>query len=343
MTWFYEQGVDEGGSYAQVPGTSSSEAFRDVYRRCLPTFFLTARLANPTAQLILYTNRELSQATAVARLLRSQLDEAGVDVRVLPYISTPPSGWFDAWRNQFYVLDVLNHLATTKRSDSDAFVILDSDVVWTGAPAEPLWQAIDDVGCLSYDLGFPLATTENGLTAYELSAIGSVLTGLQLPPVSYQGGEIQALRGDMLDRVSQLSSQLWQLTHEMFARDEKPIREEAHLLSIVYATLSVAAGSANPFIKRCWTQTRTYVNLTGDETTLVLWHTPSEKRFGLKTIYRDLVAGRGELQDAGSGPLLTRYLSRRLGVPTSPLGKRIRDDSYRLLELAAQFGRRTRR
>jgi ABC-type amino acid transport substrate-binding protein len=317
-TWFYEQSSDEGGSYAQVRGDSSTQDFRDIYRRCIATFFASARRVNPDAELVLHLNSPWdSLSTRTAQEVGALLDRLGVRRVVLDYTYAPPPTWPDAWRNQFFVLDVLADLAEVL-ADDDVLVVLDSDVVWSGAGrVDDLWEAVAADGALTYRLDYTPDHVVNGCSRRALTELASSLgvdTGDRL--LGYSGGELVALRGDTCVSVIQTASRLWPLVQQK--RDDGVIEriEEAHLLSLCYADLGLATGGANAFLKRLWTQPLKHQNVESGDELLDLWHVPAEKRYGLRRLYRDLIASDDDLGSLPSAAYLT-LLKRRLGVPTN--------------------------
>lgn len=191
-TWFYENSVEEGGQYAQVRGSSSSEQFRDIYRRCVGVFFASARRANPAARLLLYSNApwgaRSSDADEVGRLLAA----LHVEQVVVSYSHVPPDSWPKAWRNQFFVFDVLRDLVQ-RYEPADLAVVLDSDVVWSGHNStELMWRHMAVDGLLTYDVGYAPDHVVNGLSRRMLTRMGEatgVLCLRQDNPIPYMGGE----------------------------------------------------------------------------------------------------------------------------------------------------------
>jgi len=258
------------------------------------------------------------------------LHDLDVELVIVPYHSRPPAGWAREWWNQFFVLDVLRDLATRTDLD-DCAVLLDSDVVWTGQNStESMWTALATDGSLTYDLGRDPESVQNGVTGIELGQLYTALTSEPIASISYTGGEIQGARGDVLRSISTTCDQQWEACRVRFERGESSVREEAHLLSIVYAILKLDFGSANPFIKRCWTQR--YRNVDGTEADLALWHLPAEKRFGLREIYEEIHAvGPIRWIDMHRSDFVD-HCGSHLGLPRSTARKRARDLYRRLHE-----------
>lgn len=319
IAWFYEQSAGEGGRYAQVRGDSSSESFRDVYRRCLAVFFATARRANPTAKLALYLNHPWRpEASREAGEIANLFANLGVEVRIIEYTSTPPSNWTPAWRNQFFILDVLSDLSR-KLQPQDVAVILDSDISWSGSSlTHEMWNSLEVEGFLSYVVGYPTEMSVNGFSGVEMAAFVENLTGHHVATVPYSGGEFVGVRGDICAQVVEVALPMWSQVLERFRTLGEPTIDEAHLLSMTYARLGLRTGGADRFVKRMWTQPFKYRNVTSEDLALPLWHVPAEKKYGLRRMYRSL----DRLLQSDNFLLHT---SRMLGVPTNPTQKVIRD------------------
>ena len=323
-TWFYEQGYAEGGTYHQIRGDSASEAFRDVYRRCVAVFFASARRANADAELRLYVNREWrNDASTVAAETSALLARLGVEIEVLNYAFAPPASWSDAWRNQFFVFDVLAALSR-RYSDLDCLICLDSDVVWTNnASTETMWEEVAQQGCVTYQVDYPFDEEINGISRQELSRIAaSFSSGVRLDEmIGYSGGEYIALRRDVCLRVVDTARHWWPEVMRRHEASEIVPTEEAHFLSCIYALLDLQVGTGDAYIKRIWTQVRQYRNVQVDDLDLALWHVPAEKRFGLLRLYRDLMARPGESWVDLPQELFVQTVGAYLGIPRSSVRK----------------------
>ena len=282
-TWLYLEGVDEGGRYPQVKGKSSSSSFHDIYKRCLVTFFLSAKSANPSARLILFSNLNLQNSNrTIDKKVINLLKNAGVEFLQLEYTFQPPARQKN-WRNQFFVLDVLQFLASDTDLN-DLCLVLDSDIVFSGIDsAGNFWEDLQKNGYLNM---IPIINRDeiiNGLSLNNLVDI-SLKLGHENKKIEYAGGEFIALRGDKLQEVNFIAKNQWLKYRELISNDEIPLMEEAHFLSIVYSALSFNFGDADKYIKRIWTQAFHYENRTNSDLHLIFWHLPAEKRFGIRRI-----------------------------------------------------------
>lgn len=329
-TWFYEQDPDEAGSYRQVRGDSSSEAFRDVYRRCVAVYFLTARMANPASELVLVLNRPWREdASRVAAEVSSILAQLGVIVRVQPYSYAPPTTWAPAWRNQFFVLDALDVL-TSMASARDLVLLLDSDVVWSGSDlTRAMWSRLERDESLTLHIDYDVDERVNGLTRQDVTSLARSL-GVHVESdvvIPYSGGEIVGLNASVATQLCARARELWPDLVVRVSRSSAPEMEEAHFLSMLYWDMEMPTGMARPYVKRLWTQPLRFRNTVPGDENLVLWHVPAEKRYGLRRLYAALTdLLRQQQTDA---PVMPRSdLAHYLGIPRNSPGKFVRDIGF---------------
>lgn len=331
-TWFYVQGSDEGGKFAQLREDSASEKFRDIYRRCIAVFFFTARRANPDARLILYLNQPWAASdTRIATEVGVLLDKLAVEQRVIPYLHEPPASFTESWRNQFFVIDVLHDLEAALGSD-DSVVVLDSDVVWTTrSRAQSFWEQLALNDFATYEVGYEASRPVNGLSIENLRGIAERIGTRYSARISYCGGEIVGASGSNLNRLSLESERVWSQLMALHSKDSLFAFEEAHVLSLAYASLGHEPGSCDAHIRRLWTQPFKPKNVTTDDLSLTLWHAPAEKKYGFMRVYRSLI--RGELNQFLSEPddLFISRIAGHLGIPKNSVSKFVRDTSRALL------------
>lgn len=326
-TWFYAEREGEESVYPQVGGRSSSTWFQAIYWRCVVDFFAASARVNPDAEHRLYTNVDVVpdiDGFDTAGFLAHH----GVQVVVLPYTSRPPAGWYPAWANQFYVLDVVAHLAETLAEPDTVGVLLDSDCVFTRS-ARPLVEAARQLGALTFDAQIGPDEDQNGLTPREMGRLYSELGGEYGdgadPIPAYVGGEIVAATRDLLQAITAEAQAVWPEMRRRHAEGLPKFNEEAHLLSYIYHRLGLAVGTADPFLDRMFTWFGLSTVRPGHED-LMIWHLPNEKRLGLRRLFR-------AVRDEGSwfwtlpptGDAWRQRLGRTLGVPERTPAKWIRD------------------
>jgi hypothetical protein len=319
-TWLYADAPDEESVYPQVGARSSSPEFQAVYWRCVGLFYVLARRSNPDASLVFFTNTD-ALPTVDGVDLEALLGRLGVEVEQVALTYAPPPTYHPAWRNQFYVLNLIERLAHRTAPDEVCF-LLDSDCLWI-RPADAFAGVVQRSGLASLVIPYPPDETINGLTRREMQALFADLSGAALgSPPPYLGGEVFAATGAAAARVAAELPALWPELMRRFRSGEPYFREEAHLLSYVYWKLGFEAGGADPFMRRIWT---TLVAGRGHDAQpadldLAVWHLPAEKRYGIHRLFGEVADLSSPLWTLEAGPDLRRHLARRLGVPRrSPL------------------------
>jgi hypothetical protein len=332
-TWLYAESVDDQSHYPQVvgKGAPSSASFQAVYWRCVALFFATSRRQNPGARHILYTNVD-AVPVVDGHDIAAVLSEWDVEVVRIPYTFQPPEGYFGTWRNQFYVFDVVRHLARSAGlRDDDVGVILDSDCFWV-RPADRPAASARRVRALTYDIGIPEDHKQNGLTPAEMGALYpdvAAALGLDMPvpeaPPPYIGGEIVAATGAFLRELDALAGPLWAELLRRHAAGLPKFNEEAHALSFLYYVLGVPDGTANPFVRRIWTMLRKGDDARRPDADLTLWHVPAEKRFGIPRLFAEAMKPQSAFWTVDPGEPFRRLVGRFLGVPRRSVRKLVLD------------------
>ena len=193
--------------------------------------------------------------------------------------------------------------------------------------------AIDAHGALTYELDFDEHAEQeaiNGLSRQGMARFLSRHGGPQLPATPYFGGEIYAARREVTRAIAARARTLWP---ELLAGAPDAPREEAHLLSIIYALEGIAPGTANAFIRRMWT-TFHHHNLAPADRDLAIWHLPAEKKTGFADLFRAIVANPAgdPRRDAAAMGLGAGDVARAMGWPRRHAAKFARDLSLKLRE-----------
>ncbi len=312
-TWLYADAPATESTYFAVGHHSSSPHFQAIYWRCVVVFFATSIRNNPTAHHRLYTNvpqPPMVDGFEVARFL----DTLGVEIVDLPFTHQPPDGYHPAWRNQFYLFDIVQHLAATSPADA-VLMVLDADCFWINA-ATLLCEDVQRQGLLSYDVELPLHVPENGLSRLDMKRLYEHLLQKPLadaPP--YVGGEFFAATGNATQQVAARMKALWQTQLRWFEEGKPKFNEEAQALSFIYYQLGFPAGTANRYIKRMWTPLFRTNNVRPEDYALTLWHVPAEKRYGIPRLFEAVRAPDSLFWSLPVGKDFAAYLGRFLGIP----------------------------
>lgn len=141
ITWFYAESKGDESFYPSVGGNTSSPEFQEVYWKCVYDFYYSALLTqhNDNTGYLFFTNVPTVSADIDGVDIRQFFSDNGIETVRLELTNKTPADWYGAWRNQFYLFDVLNHLKDIEGSH----LILDSDCL------------------IMKDLGGSLRTSEN--------------------------------------------------------------------------------------------------------------------------------------------------------------------------------------
>lgn len=325
-TWVHLDSASQESRYPQVAGRSSSSSFQRVYLRCVATFFATSVRNNPEARHVLFTNAAQFPAFDDFDLIQF-LDDLDVEITRLTSDYFPPREFYGAWRNQFYVFDIISYIASNAQPD-DRWLVLDSDCVWI-RDGRAIERAIGEHGLLTYLINYPVDWEVNGLTRLDMQEIYEDIgkQALVSPPL-YFGGEIYAATGSVSGKVARELDTLWHTTLSRFKQQKNYFREEAHALSYLYSNRGFPAGTANAYIKRMYTGLPfQYHTALGADYGLAVWHLPLEKKWGLKRLFDDVRRPTSEFWRIDIGRPFAEYLGHILGIPRRTTSKLIKDSA----------------
>ena len=287
-TWML---VDEehNASYFPQAGRllSADPRVQEIYWRCVAVFFsLLRRVCKDEFVLRLYTNvpPDLHDAGPAVQRLLSNLQ---VEVVQLSFTFNPPEGYYGAFRNQFYIFDILEKIAAESFNGSD--LVLDSDCICVRSPTE-LFGAIRREGALTLSAGIGLEQKINGLTRREMQEIFSDLGCPTTEQPEYLGGEFYGATAAMTRRFASLARPAFEECVRRFHAGKIKFNEEAHLLSYLYHVTGVSMFTADLYMRTVWTGLH-FRNGTEEDTQRPLLHLPTEKRFGFPKLY-DLIQDR---------------------------------------------------
>lgn len=328
-TWLFADSAEEETAHYQVRGRSSSREFQAIFWRCVAVFFATSSRQQSSARHVLFTNVEslpVVDGIEIAPLLES----LSVEIVRLPLTFATPPGYYHAWRNQFYVFDILRYLAANL-SDAEAAMVFDSDCVWISS-VDPMADALRRDGVLTYVVTYEPTWEINGLSRVGMSRIASELLGRELSdPLVYCGGELLAVTGAELRRLVPEVEAVWGSLLDRHSRGQPVFHEEGHTLSFLYHKLAYPVGNGDPYIRRVFTDSiGAHNNVSHHDHGLTVWHVPLEKRLGIRRLFADLRHPDSVFWSTRPGEGLTGYLGLQLGVPRTTLRKRARDVARRL-------------
>lgn len=325
-TWYVADDAENATFFPQIGRSSDTAEAKLIYWRCVLCFFASSIAVNPQSTHVFFTNTTLP---IIDGLDVSQiLNQWRVKVVYLPITYRLPVGRVQRWGNQFYILDVIRHLAEYGRHER--YVILDADCVWI-RPVSALERAIDRYGVLTYILGErEYGTTDliNGLSRQGMARFLGSVGGKPHDAIAYCGGEIFAAKQKEIDKLAGQIDAIWS---RVLAAEQDTPKEEAHLLSILYAMHGYEIGTANLFIKRIWTNLK-HNNVEISDLDLTIWHLPAEKRTGFHDLFLKLKAAQSDYRD----PLILGFrpdaYKLAMGIPRRNSSKLVRDLALKLRE-----------
>lgn len=320
-TWFVADQANEGTYFPQIGMRSDAPEAQAVYWRCIACFYASSLAVNPHARHVFFSNTSAPFVDGVD--LSALLDRWGIEVVQLPITYRLPKGAVSNWGNQFYIFDVLDYVAA--KGDSARTIVLDSDCIWL-QPVTAMEKAIDASGALGYFMGgdiYAQGEAINGLTRAQMADFLRRHGGPDRSSTPYYGGEIYAARQEVTERLAKRAKALWP---EVSTQVDGAPREEAHLLSILYALEEIDGETANPFIRRMWT-TFHHNNLLASDRALAIWHLPSEKKSGFAEMFKRiaLCSDLHPARDASAMGLDFATYSRTMGWPRRRPVKFFRD------------------
>lgn len=326
-TWIHVDSAAEESSYPQVGSRSASTPFQNTYWRCVATFFATASRADSAGlRRLLYTNSS-SLPTVDGLDLGSFLSGLGVEVKTLPFTYKPPDGYYPAWRNQFYVLDIVKDMPSI--AGAQRFVVLDSDCLIV-SDLGGLYSEIDDKGVLLLGNATNPDWRTNGLNAYEMKEVFEELDGVPMDHLPrYYDGELFAASRAGIEALAPDIDPVWATCLERHQAGKLKFNEEAHFLSYLYHRHRFTQHEPTRRVRRIWTQ-RPYSNTKASDIEIDIWHLPAEKTRGIRRVFDGVRRPHSWFWTLPSDSW-RKELAEMVGIGGRRPVKRIHDLRYRLI------------
>jgi hypothetical protein len=321
-TWLYADRPGESSTYYQVYGNSAEFKVQKIYWKAVCVYFASSKRTNPEAQHILFTNcEELPFVDGCS--VSDFLQKLKVEVVRLDLTYQTPKGFYGAWRNQFYIFDIIKYLSTNT-DDSSKFIVLDSDCIYHQS-SSPIFNALDKFGTLSYDINYPEDHTVNGLTRKDMKKVFEEVSGHKLDQTPhYFGGEFFASTGKEIKRMNVLAEKVWNENLSRYKEGKKKFNEEAHMLSYLYFILGYQGGTADSFIRRIWTYPF-MDNTKPEDFNLIAWHLPYEKNWGIKTLFPKVINPNSKFWAKPIGKDFSKYVAEKVGIKKNVYRNKVMD------------------
>lgn len=322
-TWLCADEKGEESIFPQTGQKSSSQSHQNIYWRCLLLFYATSKRFNKSEKHLLFTN--VKQLPVLdGRDLTAMLTDLGVEVIFTDFKYKTPKGYFGMFQNQFYEFSILEYIANNYQEDKDMFLITDSDCIFI-KKAQELFTEAERKGFLSFEDDCTEDLVIHGLSRKDMGALYADLLGRPVNEVpGYHLGEFFLAS---LKNVKTIFNGFLELWPELLRRYEAGLpkfNEEAHTLSYLYYKNGFQASPKRNLMKRIWTNPVFYRNVDPSDASLVLWHLPSEKTFGLADLYQALIKRTTDYGLSLSNKQYIDLVTETLAIPYLPFDKKLK-------------------
>jgi hypothetical protein len=277
------------------------------YYRAMAVAFASVRRWNPEMPLMLVTNEEPGGRFA------DELAKLDATIQLCSFEHRPPPGFSDQFAGSLFMLDAVRACA-----DQDT-VFIDPDVVCLRDLGPVIAEMGGAVGAMP--LNYPGTTAIGGLTLDQAAGLHSLLGEPLDGPVIHYGGESYIIPAAHAGAVSARAEAAWSFSLDRHRENLSRFPTEEHILS--YALRGVPTCSLRPHVRRIWTAA-TYRTIHGDESDVSIWHLPSEKSCGFRTLHRPATDPSSWFWTSPPDEFLER-VGRIMGVTSRTPGRWTRD------------------
>lgn len=274
-------------AFYHTPGNSpnfrtlSKSSKYHMYYRCMVVCYASIRRNHPDARLALFSNLELPEP------FRSQLVGLGVETLLIPANYVEDTGFSNTFPGCLFTLDVFDYLARHDGLGCETIVILDNDSVMLQPLTAVLMEIRTERSFHALDITKPVVHNNNGQSRASVTLAASMLTGRLIPvPLTFYGGEIYAFPSSHLPLLNEHIARFWSYMRETGKAHFDSNLTEEHVVSAALTMAGIPVQKANSWIRRIWTS-RYYSSVTGDESRLLIWHLPAEKKSGFARLYKE--------------------------------------------------------
>lgn len=284
ISWFFAEQEGNESSYMQINAKSTSGKFQKTYWKCILCFFYSSLRKNKNAKHILYTNiNNFPKIDGVDT--KKFFEKNNIEIRLKELSNQTPKDWYKAWRNQFYVFDILTDLSNIVKND-DAVIIVDSDCIINNN-LDNLFNEIRKLKAVCYEIKYRDDHNINGINIKQMGQLYKQFYG-EDKKIGYYGGEFIAVKGEIISRIVYEYHKLWNLNYLKYKNNQIKLNEEAHFLSIIYHKINVENSSGNHYIKRIWNGFN-YNNYEKKDKYLDIYHLPAQKVTGFSYFFKKIV------------------------------------------------------
>jgi hypothetical protein len=312
-TWLCVDIKGEESLFPQTGQLSSSQQHQNIYWRCLLLFYTTSRRFNKNEKHLLFTNtRHIPQLDGHS--VNGMLNKLDVEVIYTDFKYKTPNGYFEMFQNQFYEFSILEYITKNYKNKEDLFLIADSDCIFI-KPAHDLFSDASSKGFLSFEDGCTEELVIHGLSRKDMKLLYQDLLGYAIDEVpGYHLGEFFLASLKNVNIIFNGFLELWPEMMRRYKAGLPKFNEEAQTLSFLYYKNDFKASAKKTLMKRIWTNPVFYRNVDPLDTSLILWHLPSEKTFGLAKLY-NLLVKPGDFGARYTNKQYVLLVQQTLGIP----------------------------
>jgi len=273
--------------------------------------FATSIKNNADVRHILFTNAK--EIPDIGRFETARFfEENEIEVIRLPYTCKIPRNDYDCWGSTFFIFDILKHISENALA-GDIYTILDPDCVFVNSISKII-DFVDRYDILLYETGYAYNWDINGLTRLDMKQIYEEINGTTLaePPRAY-GGEWFGAKVKVIKDIVRIFNETRPVIDQRVQDGKKSFNTEEHFLNYIYQKLGLPSEHANQHIRRVWTGAD-YTNISGDEFSLDIWHTPAEKTSGIAALFEQIANPQSGFHRINSREQFATYLGSHLGI-----------------------------
>jgi hypothetical protein len=260
--------------------TLSERAKLDMYYRCMIVCYASLRRLYPSAQLALFTNRELPQP------FNGQLQSLQVATEICGARYVSDACFTNGFPGCLLTLDVIEQLASQSSGRFKLLVLLDSDCIARRRMPGMIETLRDTASVYAYEPGYPVTMVANGQSRASLTLALSYRLGRMIErPIPLYGGEFFALSAAVLPVLASRIEAFWCWMKSEGVKTFGSDLTEEHVMSVVLGEPGIRIHGADTLVKRIWTAAN-FSTIDGNEDDISIWHLPSEKKKGFVALYR---------------------------------------------------------
>lgn len=321
-TWLCADVKGEESIYPQTGEKSSGQKHQNIYWRCLVLFYATSKRFNTTEKHLLFTNVNVLPVID-GKSVQSMLEELGVEVIFTDFKYKTPKGYFNLFQNQFYEFSILEYITKNYHMETDQFLILDSDCIFT-QPAAGLFEEAKPAGFISFEDPCSTELVIHGLSRVDMKKLYEDLSGQPVDEIpGYHLGEFFLANVKNINTIFNDFLELWPELMRRFDAGLPKFNEEAQTLSYIYYKNNFKASPKTIYLKRIWTNPVFYRNVEDTDIDVAIWHLPAEKTYGLAHLYDILVQQTADFGLSLSNGTYIQIVKTTLGIPYLTVAMRL--------------------